>query len=58
MQNCCFAIVPDDIGRPTALFDDLEEAIAWALKKYGGNKFVIRHAQHIDGTKDRRRAAA
>jgi hypothetical protein len=41
-DQCCFGIVPDDREQPSAVFFDLEEAIAWGLAKYGGDRFRIR----------------
>ncbi len=38
----CFAIVPDEQEQPTAAFRDLEDAMTWALARYGGDRFRIR----------------
>ncbi len=42
MSECCFAVVPDERNEPTAVFRDLEDAMAWGLKRYGGDRFRIR----------------
>jgi hypothetical protein len=42
MQQTCFAIVPDDAPHATAMFRDLEDAIAWAVERHGSDAFAIR----------------
>jgi hypothetical protein len=37
-----FAVIPDALGVPTAFFPDLEDALDWALQRYGSDRFVIR----------------
>lgn len=37
-----FAVVPDGQGQPAALFQQLEDAIEWALAALGSDKFSIR----------------
>jgi hypothetical protein len=49
-----FAIVPDGREDPVALFDDLEDAMEWALKKYGGDRFQIRHVSYVESINDPR----
>ncbi len=44
----CYAIVPYDRNEPVALFDDLEDAMEWGLKKFGGDKFRIRHVSFVE----------
>lgn len=46
--SCSFAIVPDEHEGPSAVFSDLEEAIEWALAKYGGDRFVIRRCGLVE----------
>lgn len=43
MESCLFAVIPDETGQPAALFHDLEEAIDWGLRTFGGDRFAIRH---------------
>lgn len=50
MTASCFAIVPDGHAQPTALFDDLEDAMEWGLKKYGGDRFSIRRFTYLEAT--------
>lgn len=50
MTASCFAIVPDGQHQPTALFDDLEDAMEWGLKKYGGDRFSIRRFTYLEAT--------
>lgn len=47
-MRTCFAIVPDGGDAPVAVFHDLEDAIEWALKKYGGDRFKIKHLSLLD----------
>lgn len=42
-----FAIVPDGETRPTAFFQDLEDATEWALEKYGSDRFAIRYFSYV-----------
>jgi hypothetical protein len=42
-----FAIVPDGENRPTAFFQDLEDATEWALEKYGSDRFAIRYFSYV-----------
>jgi hypothetical protein len=39
----CFAIVPDGQEAPVALFAELEDAMEWGLRIYGGDAFRIRY---------------
>ncbi len=43
MLNVRYAIIPDDHTEPSAIFQDLEEAITWALSRHGNDRFRIRH---------------
>jgi hypothetical protein len=40
-MTCCFAIIPDETAEPSALFEDLEDALDWALHRYGCDTFRI-----------------
>jgi hypothetical protein len=40
-----FAVIPDQSDRPTAFFPELEDALQWALERYGSDRFVIRGYQ-------------
>ena len=42
MESLCFAVVPDLTGRVSAVFAELDDAIAWALERFGGDAFAIR----------------
>jgi hypothetical protein len=42
-NNCCFAIIPDGEQSPAAVFEHLEDAMDWGVRKYGGGRFAIRH---------------
>ena len=37
-----FAIIPDGSAHPAALFEQLEDAMDWGLRTYGGDAFRIR----------------
>ena len=41
-MNDSYGVYPDGLERPTAVFHDLEDAIAWALQRYGEDAFAIR----------------
>jgi len=38
-----YGVYPDGMERPTAVFHDLEDAISWALARYGEDRFAIRY---------------
>jgi hypothetical protein len=42
-----FAIFPDNAEGPTAIFVDLEDAIAWGVQRYGADRFAIRHCPAV-----------
>ena len=44
-MNCCYAIVPDGSDDPAALFEELEDAMDWGLRRYGGDAFQIRYVE-------------
>lgn len=50
MTASCFAIVPDGHQHPTAMFDDLEDAMEWGLNKYGGDRFSIRRFTYLEAS--------
>ena len=41
-MNDTYGVYPDGLQRPTAVFHDLEDAITWALDRYGEDRFAIR----------------
>jgi hypothetical protein len=41
----CFAVFPDGAGSPAAIFEDLEDAMDWGLKRYGDDAFGIRYLE-------------
>jgi hypothetical protein len=43
LLTCCFAIIPDGVDVPVAVFENLEDAMDWGVRKYGGGRFTIRH---------------
>jgi hypothetical protein len=43
--TCSFAIIPDGAGEPVAVFEDLEDAVDWGLRRYGCDAFGIRHLE-------------
>ena len=44
-MNCCYAIVPDGSPDPVALFEELEDAMDWGLKRFGDDAFQIRYVE-------------
>jgi hypothetical protein len=44
-MTSCYAIVPDGFSEPSALFEDLEDAMEWGLHRYGGDAFQIRYVE-------------
>jgi hypothetical protein len=52
MESLYFAVVPDLTGRVSAVFAELEDAIAWALKRFGGDAFAIRRFDRRTGGPD------
>jgi hypothetical protein len=43
--TCGFAIIPDGTTEPAALFENLEDAVDWALRRYGNDTFRIRYVE-------------
>jgi hypothetical protein len=41
----CFAIFPDGATTPSAVFQNLEDAMEWGLKRYGDDAFGIRYLE-------------
>jgi hypothetical protein len=41
----CFAVFPDGAMNPTAVFENLEDAMDWGLRRYGGDAFGIRYLE-------------
>jgi hypothetical protein len=37
-----YAVIPDGNSAPSAVFFDVEEAIDWALTRYGSDSFCIK----------------
>ena len=62
---CCFAILPDEPSgdetpRPTAVFQDLEDALDWGSRHFQGRAFRVRYLELIavgEGSKPDHRAA-
>jgi hypothetical protein len=44
-MTCCYAIVPDGTTQPAALFEELEDAMDWGLRRYGDDAFQIRFVE-------------
>jgi hypothetical protein len=44
-MTCCYAIVPDGVDEPAALFEELEDAMDWGLQRYGNDAFRIRYVE-------------
>jgi hypothetical protein len=40
---CEFAVFADGAGAPAGVFEDLEDALVWALDRFGADGFTIRH---------------
>jgi len=38
-----YGVYPDGLLEPVAVFQDLEDAIAWGLRRFGGDRFAIRY---------------
>lgn len=44
-MSLSFAIVPDGSNQPAAVFAELEDALDWALTRFGADRFAVRHFQ-------------
>lgn len=42
-MTCCFAVIPDGKDNPVAVFESLEDAMDFGVRKFGGGRFAIRH---------------
>ena len=56
--TCCFAIIPDGVEVPVAVFENLEDAMEWGVRKYGGGRFTIRHMPVTQSAQARAKKAA
>jgi hypothetical protein len=56
--TCCFAIIPDGVELPVAIFENLEDAMEWGVHKYGGGRFTIRHMPVTQSAAARAKKAA
>ena len=56
--TCCFAIIPDGVDVPVAVFENLEDAMEWGVRKYGGGCFTIRHMPVTQAAARAKKAAA
>lgn len=52
-----FAILPDGMNRPAAVFEDLEDAMDWGLCRFGADAFRIRRIDVFE-VEDERNGAA
>jgi len=50
----CFAVIPDGQDAPAALFTELEDAMDWGLRAFGGGGFRIRYLEVTPIEKDER----
>lgn len=51
-MNCCFAIIPEGGLAPVAVFEDLEDAMDWGVRKFGGGRFSIRHVSMTEAPRN------
>ena len=56
-MTCCFGVFPDGSADPAAVFESLEDALDWAVQKYGEG-FSIRHVPVAEVAEGERRKAA
>jgi hypothetical protein len=42
MERGRYEVIPDDAASPPAVFEQLEDAIAWGLEAHGSDGFRIR----------------
>lgn len=56
--SCCFAIIPDGVEVPVAVFENLEDAMEWGVHKFGGGRFTIRHVPVTQAPEFRAKKAA
>ena len=41
----CYGIFPDGSANPSAVFENLEDAMEWGLKRYGDDAFGIKYLE-------------
>jgi hypothetical protein len=41
----CYGIFPDGSPHPSAVFESLEDAMEWGLKRYGEDAFGIKYVE-------------
>jgi hypothetical protein len=46
-MTCCYALIPDGNTQPTALFEALEDAMDFGLRRYGDDSFQIRFVEVV-----------
>ncbi|MCG5054412.1 MAG: hypothetical protein KA712_15725 [Myxococcales bacterium] len=51
-MTCRFGIVPDGSDEPSAVFQELEDALSWALAKFGPDRFSIRRCSLAEVAQD------
>lgn len=42
-MTCRYGIFPDGANEPSAVFEELEDALEWGMEKFGADQFSIRH---------------
>ena len=47
-MRCYYAVLPDGQERPSAVFEQLEDAIDWGLGRHGADAFRIRRMDVIE----------
>jgi hypothetical protein len=52
-----FAILPDGTSRPAAVFENLEDAMDWGLRRFGADAFRIRRIDVLEVDDERNGAA-
>lgn len=59
-MDASFAVIPDGSEKPSAVFSDLEDALDWALRRYGPDTFRVRRIDlvEIDATDGPERVCA
>lgn len=51
----CFAVFPDGVATPSAVFESLDDAMDWGLRRYGDDAFGIRYLEmaRVERAEDR-----
>lgn len=57
-MRCGFAIVPEGDEQPSAVFWDLEDAMAWANDRFGSESFRVQRLELTELPPENRRQAA